>query len=112
MPNLQPSTGRAPLNARHEPSMDAVKLLTLAHWFDEYDDARKYEGKREVQDDLRRIAAYLASAPDPVAVEAAIDELSLASFHCGKTNCAPEEHHRDQAARAALLSLIRGTNND
>ena len=35
------------------------KLTILADWFDVYDNERAYTGPREVQDDLRRIAADL-----------------------------------------------------
>lgn len=38
---------------------DRKKLLVLADWFDVYDDQHGYAGAREVQADLRRIAADL-----------------------------------------------------
>ena len=56
----------------HDRGADAEKLRVLATWFDHFDDWREATGKiapgitdyREVQDDLRRIAAAL-SVPAP-----------------------------------------------
>lgn len=54
---------------------DAAKLRVLATWFDNFDDWREATAKiapgiaeyREVQQDLRRIADYIAQpAPDPL----------------------------------------------
>lgn len=38
---------------------DSKKLYVLADWFDVRDNERDYVGRREVQDDLRRIAEKL-----------------------------------------------------
>lgn len=45
--------------AKEQYATDAISLRMLAHWFDGQDDAKGYTGKREVQDDLRRIADSL-----------------------------------------------------
>jgi len=42
---------RTPVNCS-----DSLKLRILATWFDKRDDERGWEGSREVQADLRRIA--------------------------------------------------------
>jgi len=51
---------------RHaERKADAMKLRVLADWFDKYDDERGYDGERDVQADLRRIANDIASRRNP-----------------------------------------------
>lgn len=40
---------------------DAQKLRALAAWFDKYDDELDYQGERDVQADLRRIADDIES---------------------------------------------------
>jgi hypothetical protein len=44
---------------------DAAKLLLLASWLDDYDDARGFVGPREVQTDLRHIAHNLGRSDAP-----------------------------------------------
>ena len=54
-----------PLTAEEEAWSDADKLRTLATWFDHFDNRRSIAEYREVQTDLRRIAATLDAARTP-----------------------------------------------
>ncbi len=59
----RPWANLATASAEREALPDALKLYVVALWFDGYDDQRGYTGDREVQRDLRSIAATLGAAP-------------------------------------------------
>jgi hypothetical protein len=55
---------------------DAAKLYVLAEWLDKYDDERGFDGKREVQADLRRIAlAYTDALGERDRARAALEQV-------------------------------------
>ena len=99
--NLPPSTGRA----LDEQALDKAYTAFIQH-------ERKAPKPYAIVSIQAAIIAYLSAlppAPDPAVVEAAITDC-ISAYSLAKSAQSVTAFHEYNASRAALLSLIRGTN--